>query len=320
MAVPFVKVDASQNPNLSLKAGSDAALPYYRAMVVSFASVRRFNPGAELKLVSNSSVPEAVAQTFDFLGVELMAAPFDHRPPAGFTDRFEASLYMLDALAALGSESCLVIDPDVLCVRSLRQILDFAGGSAGALRINFEPDHNVNGLSRRQAGELHALLGEPHPAPPYFGGEAYFIPQEHSEMIRARAERAWSLALSRYGEGAPKFVTEEHLLSYALRGVRTVDLNASVKRIWTARRFRNVTGGERDLTLWHLPAEKGRGFAELHPLAIDPQSWFWTSTAEDFVERAGRAMGVFNRSAPRVAMDLAGQASNRFRKTLARLK
>lgn len=311
VAVPFVRVDASQNPNLTVRSKTDPALPYYRAMVVAFASVLKFNPHISLKVVSNCSPPPEVADAFAELGIETVMRSFDHRPPAGFTDKFEASLYLIDALEALRSDDTLLIDPDVLCVGSLSRMFAHVGRNVGAMSIDYERQHPVHGLSREEAGELHGLLGEPHPAPVYYGGEAYFIPIEHSGIIRERAEAAWELSLSRHMAGESKFVTEEHLLSFALRGAPVADIGGSVKRIWTARRFRNVDGTERNLTLWHLPAEKSRGFSLLYAAATNRASWFWSADREDFVQRAGRAMGIHDRTLQRLVADMAGQALNR---------
>lgn len=311
VAVPFVRVDASQNPNLTLQHGDDPTLPYYRAMVVAFASFRRFNPGLSLKVVSTCPPPAEVAGALVDLAVEIVLVEFSHKPPAGFTDKFEASLYLLDALEALGDRDVLLIDPDVLCVGPIDGMLSEVAGRVGAMSIDYDPDHSVHGLSRVEAGMLHGLLGEPHPAPTYFGGEVYFIPADLSPVVRNRAEVAWKLALSRHDAGQSKFVTEEHLLGYALRGAPVADLTGFVKRIWTARRFRNVDGMEQELLMWHLPAEKDRGFPALYAAAVDTASWFWTESRIVFMQRAGRAMGVKNRKVARLALDIVGQALNR---------
>jgi hypothetical protein len=318
VAIPFVRVDPSQNPNLSVKAGEDPIRAYYRSMVVAFASVRRFNPDAILWLITNEFVSSPYREQLQQLGVHFKIEEFQHLPSVDFTKRFAASLYLIDSLNALTQKTTILIDPDVLCIRPLDDMISQTSGAAGVLPINYAADHDVNGLSRRQAGELHGVLGEPQEAPIHYGGEVYILPLDLLPTIRIRCERAWNLAIQRNREGETKFHTEEHILSFALRGVQTVSLEQFVRRIWTAHRLRQVSGRENELTLWHLPAEKDRGFARLYSSSIDPESWFWTSRNTDFVKICGQAMGLHNRSLKRFALDFAGQTLHWLRSRLTR--
>lgn len=305
VSIPFVRTDASQNPNLRVKGGSDPAEPYMRAMTVAFASVSRWNPDTDLELVSNVPPGPEHMRQLERIGVEYKAVPFAHQPPAGFTKRFNASLYILDAIEALTAETTVLIDPDILCVDRLERLLP-PPHHAAALIMGFPVDEDINGLTRTQAGELHTQLGEPATAPEHFGGEVYVIPASRARMLTKRNEAAWDLALRRQAAGLPTFTTEEHILSYSLRGVPTQQLNGNVRRIWTTHRYRQVNGREDQLILWHLPAEKDRGFRELYPLVIDRDSWFWRADRNEFVHRAGRAMGFHHRRPSRFAKDLAG--------------
>ena len=279
-----------------------------RAMTVAFASVRRWNPEADLELISNALPEPRHLSNLRGLGVEYKYVPFDHRPPEGFANIFAASLYLLDALSVLSSETTLLLDPDVLCIRGVKDLLRDLDGHVGALDMGFPPSEDINGLTRASAGALHAELGEPAAEPLHYGGEAYVIPREHAELISTRSEAAWKLALRRHAEGLPKFTTEEHILSYALRGVALKPLNGYVRRIWTTHRYRQVLGDESQLTLWHLPAEKDRGFRALYGPSLDSNSWFWTADQAKFTDRCGRAMGLHHRTPLRLAKDVAGRS------------
>lgn len=306
VAIPFVRVSASQNPNISVAQNSDPADPYLRTMTVAFGSIRRWNPDVTLQLISNSPPPARYADIFAELGVETRIVPFHHRPPEGFADRFTASLYLLDAVESL-DETTLIIDPDVLCIGKLDPMIDRSEGKCGALLMDFPPTENINGLNRQQAGELHGILGEPHPSPDHYGGEAYLIPSEYRAELLIRINQAWELTLARFQAGQSKFTTEEHVMSFALRAFDVVNLQRDVRRIWTTHRYRTVDKREGSLSLWHLPAEKDRGFLTLFAEIENRDSWFWNAAPDQFVFEAGRAMGLHSRPVSRFLLDTAGK-------------
>lgn len=276
-------------------------------MIVAFASLRRWNSDLSLALVTNEPPPDRFCGQLVRLGVEIRTAPFEHRPPVNFARHFAASLYMLDAMVACAQGSTLFLDPDVLCIGGVGNLLEKSRSRVGVLPIPYHEDHDVNGLTRREAGALHALLGEPVQAPEHFGGECYAVPVDAAAPLIERAARAWELSLERFALGASRFTTEEHLLGYALRGVPSVPIDDEIRRIWTAARYRNVDGREQELALWHLPAEKDRGFRRLYSEATEPSSWFWSAPQEEFVARAGKAMGLVRRPPRRLVRDVAGQ-------------
>jgi hypothetical protein len=316
VAVPFVRVEASQNPNLRSDESGDSATAYFRAMVVAFASIRRLHPDICLKLISNAPPPAEFGEGLNSLGVEVDIVAFNHEPPKGFTQRFAASLYLLDALAHADANTTIFIDPDVLCVNPLDGMLEEVGTFAGAIWMkNYTPKHDINGLTRQQAGELHELLGEPpEPAPKHFGGEVYVFPKEQLARVLSRSEEAWALALARHNEGLSKFTTEEHILSYAFRSADTRAINSYAARVWTARSHRTVDGTEKSLALWHLPAEKDRGFAAAYSAYNEGK---WPDDPSAFMDWAAREMGVYNRTPKRIAIDTIGQLVGRARKIFA---
>jgi hypothetical protein len=306
VAVAFVPMDPRQSPNLR----RPSLEPYYRSMVVAFGSVRRWNPDIGQTLVTTEPPPQPYADALASLGVRQLTVPFAHRPPDGFTARFAASTYQLDALAATSGRT-LFLDPDVVCLGALDDLLhDVPDGSAGALAIDYPPDHDVNGLSRSQAESIHRDLGEPAGVPVHYGGECYAVSAGAREPLLTRADTAWADSLDRWRDGRPYLVTEEHLLSYALRGVEVVELDAHIQRIWTAARHRTVSGREGTLTLWHLPSEKDQGFETVFPAVVDADSWFWRDTPTAWWRRIARSFGVRHRTPTRLLRDTAGRTLN----------
>jgi hypothetical protein len=303
-AIAFARVDPRQNPNVRSTDGD----VYMKAMIVAFASLRRWNPTLELVLVTDTPIGESFGSLFESLGVEIRSVPFSHRPPEGLTTTFAASLYQFDAMGVC-QNSTLFLDPDILCVRPLTSLISAVGiDRVGALPIGYPVDRIVNGLSRRQAAAIHAALGESDDVPIHYGGECFAIPEGVREHVLSRSERAWQDSIELWKAGRLHLVTEEHVMSYALRGVDVLALDPYVKRIWTAARFRNVTGTEDGLALWHVPAEKGRGFSSLFGKAADRSSWFWTSKEAAWRSRAARSLGIWNRTPQRLVRDAAGRA------------
>lgn len=310
-----------QSPNMRKGREADGLSSYHRAMVVAFASYRRWAPTADLRYVSDAEVPEAAREAFDDLGVQLMLVPFTHRPPSGFSQTFNASLFALDAAAALcaayPSESIALLDPDCLAVSDLTPLFERARTSVCVYPTGFPPTEVSNGLSAEDAAGLHATL-DPRltGVPVHYGGECYAFTADLMVEVLAHAERAYDMALSA-ADSELKFTTEEHVFNFALRYAGIDEVDDLVRRIWTAPRYRTVSGDEDGLTLWHLPAEKDRGFARLAPVAVNRSSWFWTAPGDRFRLEAGRLLGIGRRPLGRYLYDQLGGLA---RKVQARIR
>lgn len=307
IAIPFARVEPDQNPNIR-DSCSDALQAYFRSMTVAFASSRKFNPAANLELITNDEPPAEFTEILRHLGVKTRIIAFEHKPAPGFTNNFGASLFLLDALENMQSQINVLMDPDVLLIKPIDGLLADLNGRVGAVEIDYSADQNINGLSRREASGLHSLLGEQRHEPTHMGGEFYVIPCQHVELLRQRVARAWDLSVERSDNGLSRFTTEEHILSYAIVGVPFTALNRHVRRIWTAHSFRTVTKYDSLLTAWHLPAEKDRGFSHMYHLVLDRDSWFWQADEAVFAARAARVMGMHHRSPKHLALDAIGPA------------
>ena len=101
VAIAFTPAPAVQSPNMRAIDDLGAVASYYRAIVVTFASVRRWNPGLKLTLVTDCEPPARFVDQLAALDVQLLEAKFKHRPPDGFWPTFNASLYTIDVMARL---------------------------------------------------------------------------------------------------------------------------------------------------------------------------------------------------------------------------
>ncbi|WES62857.1 hypothetical protein P0L94_10340 [Microbacter sp. GSS18] len=253
------------------------------------------------------------------IGVQHRLIAFDHAPPAGFAPTFLGSLFLLDVVSVMEASTLIIIDPDVVCVGPLAPLLEAVpDDSVGVLPIEYAPDKPVNGLSALDAAVIHAQLGEERSTPCHFGGEAYVIPQRVVAEVRHGVSVAWADSLSRHERRELHFRTEEHVMNFALRRVKVTDVSPYVRRIWTAHGHRSVRGDERGLSLWHLPAEKERGFRSLRTALTMEDSWFWEAERDRFVDVVGRKCGLWGRSLPRLCIDLVAHTVRHFAKLLER--
>jgi hypothetical protein len=313
-AVAFTPAPRTDSPNVKAPTDAAALAAFHRLMGVGFAALRRWNPDLRLVLVSTQRPGGELDRLFDRLGVSLLVTPFAHRPPPGFYDRFNASLYTVDALTALTAaagpgDRVLLLDPDVVCSAALGGVFaDVRDDAVLAYDVGLAPDVPNQGLTALAAAELHRRL-DPRldGVPAHYGGELYGFTRASWAGVAGAVEAAWEFSLEQWRADAPRFVTEEHLLNYALRSTRVVRANDHVRRIWTAPVFRNVRPGDRELPLWHLPAEKARGFPRLYEAVGDPGGWFWTAPQAEWRARAGRIFGIPSRSPARLAHDVAGR-------------
>lgn len=298
VAIAFVRMPKAESAQCRGRPGEEPALSYFRCMVSAFGSVRRWNPAADLVLVTAEPLPQPYAGQLARIGVETVLAPFAHRPPEGLGTGWASSLYHLDAMEALRTRggTQVFIEPDLLCVRPLDDLLTTVGDRVGA---QFEP-----ALMRPDSKEwdgywdlcaaVHPALGERAVRHERFSGSFYVVPEHHVPVLLDRIERAWRITLDRHRQGRPGFSTDEHFMNYALRGVPVAELSGYTRVISTVPWLRCPERPEvvPELTLWNLCFEKDRGFQRMYPYAADATSWFWTAPAEEFRARAAAVMSI----------------------------
>ena len=314
VAIPFVPYDSVHSPNVRLET-SAGLTAYYDCILVAFASLRRCNPELPLVFVSSALAPSAYRQAFESLGVSTELVDFKHEPPPGYYGRFAASLYLLDALGLDFSGSRLFLDPDVVCVGSLTVP---STGAVGGLTMNTPIEMKVNGVAVLDAGQFAVNSGllDASRKLVHYGGEALVVPSAVRGQLYTACHEIWTAALREYqANDRAVLTTEEHVLSVALAGFDTFSLDTLVDRVWTTGRFRHIRPDIMSVPLWHLPAEKDRGFRDLAVACEDRGSWFWQSTEERFRRRVGHVCGVKRRSPRRYGRDVLGSAYGLLRPT-----
>lgn len=125
IVIPFARINAI-NPNLSSSQSADTSSDYYKCIIVSFMSFRKFNPNIKLVLATNFSRPKEYSNWLIELGLEIRLIHFDFEPPSEFGEKFKGCFYIFDALRC-ANENALYIDSDVFCIREIGSLPDEMG-------------------------------------------------------------------------------------------------------------------------------------------------------------------------------------------------
>lgn len=317
IVIPFAHVRADQNPNVVRLRGHDQQAAYARGTAVTFASLRRWNPDIALTYFTNGPVHRLLSEILRDCDVEVTTAEFDCYPPEGFMTAFSGCLYLMDAARRYRNEDVLYLDPDVVCIGALHEMFTDLGENVGALPMHFPLKEAVNGVSGEQARGIQKAAGWAN-FDGFVGGEALWVPASRADGLWGAVERTYAFSIDQFKAALDHYSTEEHLLSSVLSGSPYSSIEPYVRRIWTTSRYRTVDGTEADLRLWHLPAEKDRGFKSIYDAAKDRASWFWTVPRPEFIQHAGAHMSLWRRPPRKLARDSLGQVANTLERAASR--
>ena len=269
IVIPFVKVKAI-NPNMSKFKSLDQSDEYYKCIVVSFMSFRKFNPDINLVLATNISPPTTYLSWLDKLGVKIRKIPFTYEPPFEFGDKFKGCFYIFDAIN-VATDDALYIDPDFLCIKDLKNLSRELDTKVGIFELDFPKDYKINGMTVNEAAEIWSIFKPWATTPPnnlsHFGGEAIYIPLEKLAEVNSDIDKVWNWNKHQAKSGQKLLTTEEHIFTNLLKSTDLVLLNNYISRVWTARSFSENQGSKKpvtELSMWHLPSEKNRGFKVMY--------------------------------------------------------
>lgn len=272
------RIDDSTYPN-SRALGSDGRRNAYWRCIASMAlSARIFGKSQDRIIVfTNDRPPEEFADAVKACGIELIDIPFTYEPPAGLYDKFVGALYLLDAIewaaANIGSEDSIVfVDPDCIFTKEISRLQD---GLERAQLILYEVDYPLKHIANGHSRESLAAVSSSFPGengirriPRWIGGEFIAARKQGLFSLSSAAKSIWEANLGRLGLSG-RLNTEEHIISMACHrfDIRYDTANEEyVTRIWTAARYRRYSATAVDYLVWHLPAEKERGFAKVYEM------------------------------------------------------
>lgn len=311
---------------------------YRRCIATFFATARRVDPGAELVLHLNrpwdptaSRTAGDVAALLDRLEVRRVVLDYTYAPPPSWPDAWRNQFFVLDVLADLAQtladdDLLVVLDSDVVwsgagCVDDLWRAV--AEDGAVTYRLDYAPDHVVNGCSRRQLTELARRLGMDtgDRVLDYSGGELVALRGDTCVLVVEAAARLWPAVQRARDDGLVRHLEEAHLLSlcYAALGLRTGEGNRFLKRMWTQPlRHQNVRQGDEALVVWHVPAEKRYGLRRLYGDLVAAPDDLRSVPDEAYAALLGRRLGVPSNTRGKVLRDVTSATRQRVVEGLSR--
>ena len=308
---------------------------YRRCIAVFFITARIANPDADLVLVANrpwrrdaSAVARRTHSLLEAAGVTSLVSPYTLMPPPLWPIAWRNQFFVIDALEALNratepDDLITLFDSDVVWVARERTgaLWDrLAETGSLTLDLDYPPDHDINGLSRRQmtrlATELELNIDGPGVLP-YSGGELIGVSAHIAGLLSARARCIWPRIVERFESGRFVGMDEAHLLSmlYSDLGISTGDARPFIKRLWTQPfRYRNVAFADQNLALWHVPAEKRYGLRRLYEALGD-----WTPSGDESwadPKVLGRYLGIPRNTPEKIVRDTSRAVAIRGRSLL----
>ncbi len=297
---------ATYFPQVGSRSDAPAAqAAYWRCTVCFYASSIANNPVARHVFYTNTQVPVVdgidIAELFTRWGVEVVTLPITWRLPKGAVSSWGNQFYIFDVLAHYAASKCdaplIVLDSDCIWLKSAdAMVQEIANHGALTYLLGFDEHPEglvINGLTRESMADFLAANGGPRlVSTPYFGGEIYAASAAKTREISTRARALWPLVLAQEAD-APREEAQFLSILYALEGVNGGGTaNRFIRRMWTTFHHHNLAAADRDLTIWHLPAEKRTGFADLFAVI--------TKNADLHPARNATAMGLHQLSYDRV--------------------
>ncbi len=264
ICIPFA-FDTNKNSGVNISHQSQVLMCYLQNACVALVSAKKYNPEAEVMLVTNineQSIPQEITSVLSKYDVRIQVIAFDQFL---FPDHYRWSLafYKLCALHHL-----VEMEYDAICYLDTDVIIQGSFDAIWEEIDNYIMLYDINhGLNTKEYVEICAEFSTYYGKKTHithYGGEFFCANLENAKLFIQNAHLVYRNMI----EG--EFQTnkgDEFIVSIVADNMKALVKNASpyICRFWTGVRFRLVSDCYRNnpVVVLHLPAEKERGMVKI---------------------------------------------------------
>ncbi len=213
---------------------------YWKCLACSMFTARFYNPEIRLVVFSNTEELPVIdgvdfQALFQKLNVELHTTEFNYQTPEGYFNNwrnqfYEFSIFEYISNSPLFDESdkfCL-IDSDCIISGSLEKIfLELLDNLFLNYKINYTPEHVINGLSREDMRKVFQKLegAEVNEFPEYYGGEFLATSISGIKEINRYFKILWPKLIQLHRRNEDRLNEEAHVLSYKFLNLKMKTLS-----------------------------------------------------------------------------------------------
>ncbi|MGN0428122.1 MAG: hypothetical protein ACI4F0_10000 [Agathobacter sp.] len=211
---------------------------------------------------------------FDENQIKVVYQELTRKTPKDWYGAWRNQFYLFDILEYFKEEegNLLMLDSDCVITHSMKELYgQIEKEGTLTLPIDYSLERDINGCSIVKMRELYEqFFAEDQKAPDkgqllYMGGEFVAMRMSDIHPLLEVFELIWKKNRECYEKKEQKLNEEAHVLSlcYYRLGMQNEKGRSYIRRIWNALDLDQVRESDRDLPIWHLPAEKKFGFYEL---------------------------------------------------------
>lgn len=200
--------------------------------------------------------------------IEVRTLNLKTRTPEDWHFAWRNQFYVFDILNEFENyvtkeDNLLILDSDCVITKDLTPLFkDIRENGAVDYLYGYNDEENINGLNtvemRRLFQEFYGYKEKVY----YYGGEFIGVNGGLVSDIMNEFRNIWGLNYEKYSKKEIKLTEEAHFLSmiYHRLGLANSIGNQYIKRIWNGNAYNNVEDIDKDLFIYHLPAQKNTGF------------------------------------------------------------
>lgn len=278
------------------KSGSESFnIVYWRCVYCFYKTSILTQKNIKYYFFTNIDVPENVdgfnlKQFMKFNNIETVKLQYTYAPPEDWCDSWWVEMFEFDILNYCKNIEgrWLILDVDCIMRKSLLPVFDIIEADGGInYHVGYSLEHNINGLTVKEEREIYEnVFKEAANDLHHRGGEFVGIRSDMIEEMLSLYNILYKDSIDKYKTGRKRLITEEHFFSlifYRL-GYRYAKGNEFIRRLWSAKEFDDIRIEDNTLAIWHLPAEKKRGFVSLfHFLRNEPDKDAYLAYLEELL-------------------------------------